>query len=179
MATASRSSSIPRNYGSTQLNFTSFDFDFSNTQTLVDAQARWQQPYCQGATPCSETSEENEDDNDIGLELCYTRSNSSSGRISLSQESRSSARSDGQRASSPKTRRDQDAFIDDVIERLSAYSLTAAREERRMNRKVSASRTPASGEDAALWLRVWGSAHAVKEGRTSRRMKDSTKLSVS
>lgn len=176
MASSSRSSSIPRNYGSTELNFTAFDFNQLAPQKVYYGCPEWQDQQCHSTTPSSEISEEHIDETEGVLELCYTRSNSSSGDNPSSPGS-GSGLSDHNRALSPSSnRKEQDAFIEDVIGRLGAYSLTAAREERRLNKKPTLSRTPVSGEDAALWMRVWGSAHAVREARTRKRTKNATRM---
>lgn len=172
MAASSESSSIPRNYGSAQLNFTAFDFNLSNAQTHMHTHTQWQQPHLRSVTPNSETSEGNEGDAETGVELRYTRSNSSSTSTSSSAMSANGPCSARGQASPPSTRAEQDALIEGVIEKLSAYTLTATREERCMRKKIVAPGTPGSGEDAALWMRVWGSAHAAKDARARRRMKD-------
>jgi len=175
MAGASRSSSIPRNYGSAELNLTAFDLNEIAPQMTQSACPGWQHQQCHSTTPSSETSDDNTDDTEIGLELRYTRSNSSSVDSISSLDSGSKPSNYGTTSCSPRTRGEQDALIEDVIGRLGAYSLVAAREERRVNKKPALPRTPVSGEDAALWMRVWGSAHAVKEARTRRRFKDATR----
>lgn len=175
MASASRSSSIPRNYGSAELNFSAFNFNQLAPQKIQNACPEWQHQQCHSTTLYSETSEDNTNEIDIGLELCYTRSNSSSVDGSSSLDTGSRLPNYGTASSSPRTRGEQDALIEDVIGRLSAYSLTAAREERRVNKKPPLPRTPVSGEDAAIWMRVWGSAHAVKEARTRRKFKGATR----
>jgi len=175
MAISSRSLSISRNYGSAQLNLTAFDFNIPNAQAHTCMRTQWQQPYCRSTTPCSETSEDHDGDTEAGLELHCTRSNSSSASTSSRAVCTGEPCASQGPASLPRTKGEQDAYIEGVIEKLSAYSLTAAREERRMEKKLVPPRTPVSGEDAALWMRVWGSAHAVREARTRRRLKNVTR----
>jgi len=176
MASSFRFFPMPRNYGSTELNFTPFDFNQLAPQKVHHGCPEWQDQQCHSTTPSSEISEDHIDEAEGVLELCYTRSNSSSGDNPSSPGSRSGLSDHNRALSPPRNRKEQDAFIEDVIGRLSAYSLTAAREERRLNKKPTLSRTPVSGEDAALWMRVWGSAHAVREARTRRRTRDVTRM---
>lgn len=154
MATAERNSSIPRNYGYAQLNFTAYDLDSSDFQTIdLDCD---QMPGSQGysTTPCSETTDDDMDSTEAPFEMCYTRS-------SISSTSTGTSRDSSMKAT-------QDQFMDYVIKKLNAHSQTISAKETRSTTK-DPHRGDVDLEDARLWMKILSSAQTVRDARAKRK----------